>query len=150
MTPGALLARSKLPLQGHICSQLRHKRYCRVVLKQQKKKKKSNPGTGSKEGTESAIQVRGRRPPLRQGCDTQHRPTRPVSRQLFCSTPNARPAPFAQHASYHVTGVYHFTSWGTEGGREGGGLHHQRMLPRSCCFQRLHRSGGSAFPAPGA
>lgn len=43
--------------------------------------------------------------------------------------PNTHPAPFAQHASYHVTGIYHFTSCG------GGGCETEGycIISRCCC-----------------
>lgn len=44
--------------------------------------------------------------------------------------------PSAQHASYHVTGIYHFTS--AKGGYcERGVLHHQQMLLCSHSFHKL-------------
>lgn len=47
---------------------------------------------------------------------------------VFC-IPNTHPAAFAQHASYHVTGIYHFTSC------EGGGCETEGycIISRCCC-----------------
>lgn len=156
MTPRTVrtsgLLRSKLPLQRHICSQLRHKHTGRedtpssAVLKQTKKKSippgriRCDPGqvlTGST--------VAGIRHLTPNAGSLFLFPCLPATERCI---PNTHPAAFAQHASYHVTGIYHFTSCGGGELRDRGALHHQQMLLSTGCFHKLaplQTSGGSAY-----
>lgn len=130
--PAAALLRSNLPLHRHISRQLGHKNF------------------GMKDRSSSTV-LKFKKKAVQGGSGKAHRVCNPgqaltvcavagmwhltpadfcflVSPPLRSGSQTLAPLPSAQHASYHVTGTYHFPSCGRGVVRRGGGCIFSR-----CC-----------------